>query len=72
MPSVNRKSLREEFDQLKEKFKDLSDEDKVTPEVDALLHAMIILFELLITVFMEKKTKKNSRNSTSLLPNRQR
>jgi len=64
MPSVNKPSLREEFDQLKEKFKDLSNTGKVTPEAATLFHAMIMLFELLIAVFMEKKTRKNNKNSS--------
>jgi hypothetical protein len=64
MPSVNKQSLREEFDQLKEQFKQLSNDGKVTPEVGTLFQAMIMLFELLIAVFMEKKTQKNSRNSS--------
>ncbi|MEA1867577.1 MAG: IS66 family transposase [Thermodesulfobacteriota bacterium] len=64
MPSVNKQSLREEFDQLKKSFESLSSEGKVTPEVTSLFHAMILLFELLIAVFMEKKTKKNGRNSS--------
>ncbi len=64
MPVVNKKSLREEFDQLKESFESLSSEGKVTPEVTSLFQAMILLFELLIAVFMEKNTKKNGRNSS--------
>lgn len=64
MPSVNKKSLREEFDQLKVKFENLSNEGKVTPETTALFQAMIMLFEVLIAVFMEKKTRKNNRNSS--------
>ncbi len=64
MPSVNKKSLREEFEQLKKSFDDLSNEGKITPEVGCLFQAMIMLFELLIAVFMEKKTRKNSRNSS--------
>ncbi len=64
MASVNKKSLREEFDQFKKTFDDLSNEGKVTPEVKSLFQTMILLFELLIAVFMEKKTKKNSRNSS--------
>jgi hypothetical protein len=64
MPSVNKKSLREEFDQLKEKFRHLSDDGKVASEVETLFQAMITLFELLIAVFMEKKTQKNNRNSS--------
>ena len=64
MASVNKQSLREEFDQLKKTFDNLSSEGKVTPEVSSLFQTMILLFELLIAVFMEKKTKKNSRNSS--------
>ncbi|MCP4377075.1 MAG: hypothetical protein GY794_12960, partial [bacterium] len=64
MPSVNKQSLREEFDQLKEEFGRLSKEGEVSGEVRALFQAMIMLFELLIAVFMEKKTKKDNRNSS--------
>jgi transposase len=64
MPSVNKKSLRQEFDQLKGTYEHLSNEGKIAPEVGALFQAMIMLFELLIAVFMEKKTKKNNRNSS--------
>ena len=64
MPSINKKSLREEFDQLKAKFDDLANDGKCTPEVSALFQSMILLFELLIAVFMEKKTRKNNRNSS--------
>ena len=63
MPSVNKESLREEFEQLKVKFGNLSNEGNITPEATALFQAMIMLFELLIAVFMEKKTRKNNRNS---------
>ena len=64
MPSVNKQSLREEFNLLKKEFEHLSDAGKITPESHALFRAMIMLFELLIAVFMEKKTKKNTRNSS--------
>jgi len=64
MPSVNKQSLREEFDQLKVRFEDLSNQGKISPESSTLFQAMIMLFELLIAVFMEKKTRKNNRNSS--------
>jgi transposase-like protein len=64
MPSINKKSLREEFDQIKKSFETLSAEGKVTPEITSLFQTMILLFELLIAVFMEKKTRKNNRNSS--------
>lgn len=64
MPSVNKQSLRKEFDQLKVRFEALSNEGKITPESSALFQAMFMLFELLIAVFMEKTTRKNNRNAS--------
>jgi transposase len=64
MPRVNKQSLRQEFDQFKDKYEHLLNEGKITPEVGTLFQAMIMLFDLLIAVFMEKKTKKNNRNSS--------
>jgi transposase len=63
MASVNKASLREEFDGLKEQFEHLSAEGKVTAEIHTLFQALLMLFELLMAVFMEKRTPKNSRNS---------
>ena len=64
MSSVNKTSLREEFDTLKTQFKSLSSEGKMTAESRALFQAMLMLFELLMAVFMEKNTRKDSRNSS--------
>ncbi len=64
MSSVNKTSLREEFDTLKTQFKSLSSEGKMTTESRALFQAMLMLFELLMAVFMEKNTGKDSRNSS--------
>jgi transposase len=64
MPSVNKQSLREEFEQIKVRFENLSNEGRITHETTALFQSMIMLFELLIAVFMEKKTRKNNRNSS--------
>ena len=64
MPSVNKQSLRQEFDQLKVNFDSLSNDGKISPEARALFQAMIMLFELLIAVFMERTTQKNNRNSS--------
>jgi transposase-like protein len=64
MPSVNKHSVREEFDKIKARFESLSNEGKITTESSTLFQAMIMLFELLIAVFMEKKTQKNNQNSS--------
>ena len=64
MSSVNKKSLREEFDTLKAQFERLCTEDKMGSESRALVQAMLMLFELLMAVFMERRTTKDSKNSS--------
>lgn len=64
MASVNKTSLREEFDTLKGEFERLSAQDKMPLESRALFKAMLMLFEVLMAVFMEKHTAKDSRNSS--------
>ncbi len=64
MASINKQSLREEFDTLKANFKDLSANGKVGDESRALFQAMLMLFEVLMVVFMERRTMKGNRNSS--------
>ena len=69
MASLNKQSLREEFDTLKARFEQLSVDGKMTEESRTLFQAMLMLFELLMAVFMEKRTPKD--NSNSSLPSSQ-
>jgi transposase len=64
MASVNKASLREEFDALKGEFERLCADGKMAQESRALFQAMLMLFEVLMAVFMEKRTAKTSRNSS--------
>jgi transposase len=64
MSRVNRQALREEFDTLKGRFEDLCARGQMGTESRALFQALLMLFELLIAVFMEKHTVKNSTNSS--------
>ncbi len=64
MSSVNKQSVREEFDTLKTEFEHLSADGKMAPESRALFQALLMLFEVLMAVFMEKRTIKDSRNSS--------
>ncbi len=64
MSSVNKSSLREEFDTLKAQFESLSSGGKMTAESRALFQAMLMLFEVLMAVFLEKNTRKDNRNSS--------
>ena len=64
MATVNRQSLREEFERLKAEFGRLSAADKMSAETRALFNALLMLFEVLMAIFMEKTTRKGGRNSS--------
>lgn len=64
MPSLNKQSLREEFEALKGRFAQLGTEGKITAESRALFEALLMLLQVLMVVFMEKNTTKNSTNSS--------
>lgn len=64
MATLKRESIREEFNKLKVEFDRLSSDGKVTKESRALFNALFVLFGIVIAVFMEKTTKKNSQNSS--------
>jgi transposase len=69
MATVDKQSLREEFDTLKATFERLCADGKMAAESRALFKAMLMLFEVLMAVFMEKRTPKD--NSNSSLPSSQ-
>lgn len=64
MATVNKQSLREEFDGLKAEFERLCAAGTMATESRALFQAMLMLFEVLMAVFMERRTSKNSNNSS--------
>jgi hypothetical protein len=61
--SVNKQSLREEFDALKGRFEQLVADGKMAGESRALVEALLMLLQLLMAVFMERHTVKTSANS---------
>ena len=64
MVTVNKSSLRAEFDALKARFESLCAAGKMSADSRALFDALLMLFELLMAVFMEKHTPKSSANSS--------
>ena len=64
MATVNKASLRSEFDALKGQFESLCAAGKMNEDSRALFKALLMLFELLMAVFMEKHTPKSSANSS--------
>ena len=64
MATVNKSSLRAEFDALKARFESLCVAGTMSADSRALFDALLMLFELLMAVFMEKHTPKSSANSS--------
>jgi len=62
--SLNKQSLREEFTALQGRFGQLCADGKVAAESRALIEALLMLLRVLMAVFMEKATPKNSANSS--------
>ena len=64
MSTINKKSLREEVDRIKTDFDKLVKDQKISNEAHLLFTSMLTLLNLLIAIFLEKQTKKNSKNSS--------
>ena len=64
MATVNKQSLREEIDRLQSDFDRLSRKKKIAPEIKALIFGLMTLVKIMLAIFLEKTTKKNSRNSS--------
>lgn len=64
MSTVNQASLRDEFARLKGEFGTLNSAGKVPSETAVLVSAMLLLLELMVAIFVEKNTRKDSKNSS--------
>ncbi len=61
---MDKESVREKFDELKSSYHDLSKSGKVSPELRVIIDGLILLMDIVISIFMEKQTKKNDKNSS--------
>lgn len=64
MASLNKISVREEVTKLKADFAQLSREGKVTPETSALFQSLLLIVEMILSIFLERQTRKTSKNSS--------
>ena len=64
MASINKQSVRDEFDKLKISFDEQVKAGQVSGETATLVNALFVLFGLIMSIFMEKMTKKTSDNSS--------
>ena len=64
MASINKTSVRNEISRLKADFDLLCSEGKVTSETQVLMSSMLMIIELMLSIFLEKTTKKDNKNSS--------
>lgn len=64
MSTVNKQSLREEAERIKTEFNQLILEQKINKESKILFQSMLMLINLLISIFLERTTIKNNKNSS--------
>jgi hypothetical protein len=64
MATIDKVSIREETERLKKEFEQLCSEGKVSSEIRVLMSSLLMIVELILSIFLEKKTRKNSKNSS--------
>ncbi|CAN5258723.1 hypothetical protein BH10PSE19_BH10PSE19_22110 [soil metagenome] len=64
MSSIHKQSVREESERIKAEFERLAASKKINSECTILFKSMLMLINLLISIFLEKTTDKNSKNSS--------
>ena len=64
MANIDKLSVRNEVSRLKADFERLCTEGKITSETKVLMNSMFMIVELILSIFLEKTTKKDSKNSS--------
>ena len=64
MASLDKTSVRTEVSRLKIDFEQLCAEGKITSESKTLMMSMFMIIELILSIFLEKTTQKDNKNSS--------
>lgn len=64
MANIDKTSVRDEVGKVREEFEKLQQAGKVSPEITTLMRSMLMIMELILAIFLERKTRKNNRNSS--------
>jgi hypothetical protein len=59
MATVDTTSFRDEVTRLKKEFEQLWSDGKVSPEIRVVMNSLLVVVELILSFFLEKKTCKN-------------
>ncbi len=64
MATVDKTSVRAEIDRLKLEFEQLCSDGKVSAEIKVVMDSLLVVVDLILSIFLERKTRKNSKNSS--------
>jgi hypothetical protein len=64
MASLDKTSVRSQVEKIKNDFEQLCRDGKVTTEVQAVMTSMLMIIELILSIFLERTTRKTSSNSS--------
>ncbi len=63
MATIDKINVCEQVEQLKHQFEQVHATGKVNDETQAVMNSLLLIVELILSIFLEKKTRKNNRNS---------
>jgi hypothetical protein len=64
MAQIDKTSIRNEVSKIKSDFELLCSKGKITSELKFLMNSMFMIMELMLSIFLEKQTRKNNKNSS--------
>jgi len=64
MATVDKTSVRQEVNRLKIEFEQLCSDGKASSEIRVVMNSLLVIVELILSIFLEKKTRKTSKNSS--------
>lgn len=64
MASLDKTTVRNEVSRLKTDFEKLCTDGKITSESKVLMNSMFMIIELILSIFLERSTKKDTKNSS--------
>lgn len=64
MAQIDKTTVRDEVSRIKTDFEQLCSDGKITTEIKFLMNSMFMIMELMLSIFLEKATKKDNKNSS--------
>lgn len=64
MANLDKTSVRSEVEAVKANFDRLKSEGKISSEAQVLMNSMLVIIELILSIFLERTTNKDNKNSS--------